>query len=645
MRWLLRVVVMLGLLAVLAVAGLLLLPGERIARVALDQIEAQTGRQVRLNGDVQLSYYPILGARTGAVEIANADWSQAGPLLRAEALKIGVDLAALLQGDIKITGLELLSPQILMERHADGRANWEIGVDGVSPSGQSAPAAGADNALALSLDRALISGGQLRYLDHAVGSDMTFRDISLDLSWPVYRGAADFALSLRPNGAEAVTLTGDVSDLAALIEGQITDVAATAQLGGSEASFTGQVGMPLQVQGRITLDSPDTGAALAAAGLPGIPSPQGLGRAAGLSADVTLTEALQLSLREMQLTLDQHQINGGLDLDLAQPRPYLTARLAASALDLNGLSSGNTGTATTDTPVQAGWSKAPIDASALHLLNADISLTAPSLSVAGLSLQTLDVRATLDRARLVVKLNELQGYGGGFAGQVVANNRNGLSVGGDVKASGVEMKTLLGDLVGVTRFTGQAEARVAYLGVGESLHQIMNSLSGDGHIHMGRGTIEGIDLDSLMRQGLATGGTTVFDQLSASFTMENGDLQNPDLLLQLPVVTATGKGRVGLGKQDIDYLFTPQLGSLESQGGLAIPVRIKGPWAAPKVWPDLEKAVDLNLKEEKAKAKAELENKVKKELGIKQEEGESLEDAAKRTLEDELLKGLGKLLR
>lgn len=645
MRWLLRVVVMLGLLAVLAVAGLLLLPGERIARVALDQIEAQTGRQVRLNGEVKLSYYPILGARTGAVEIANADWSQAGPLLRAEALKIGVDLAALLQGDIKITGLELLSPQILMERHADGRANWEIGVDGVSPSGQSAPVAGADNALALSLDRALISGGQLRYLDHAAGSDMTFRDISLDLSWPVYRGAADFALSLRPDGAGAVSLTGDVSDLAALIEGQITDVAATAQLGGSKTSFTGQVGIPLQVQGRIALDSPDTSAALAAAGLPGIALPQGLGRAAGLSAEVTLTEALQLSLREMQLTLDQHQINGGLDLDLAQPRPYLTARLTASALDLNGLSSGDTGAAATGTPVQAGWSKAPIDVSALHLLNADISLTAPSLSVAGLNLQTLDVRATLDRSRLVVKLNELQGYGGGFAGQVVANNRNGLSVGGDVQASGVEMKTLLGDLVGVTRFTGQAEARIAYLGVGESLHQIMTSLSGDGHIHMGRGTIEGIDLDSLMRQGLATGGTTVFDQLSASFTMENGDLQNPDLLLQLPVVTATGKGRVGLGKQDIDYLFTPQLGSLESQGGLAIPVRIKGPWAAPKVWPDLEKAVDLNLKEEKAKAKAELENKVKKELGIKQEEGESLEDAAKRTLEDELLKGLGKLLR
>ena len=207
------------------------------------------------------------------------------------------------------------------------------------------------------------------------------------------------------------------------------------------------------------------------------------------------------------------------------------------------------------------------------------------------------------------------------------------------------MHSLLGDLIGVTRFTGRADARVAYLGVGQSLHQIMQSLSGDGALNMGRGTIEGIDLDSLMRQGLATGGTTVFDSLTASFTMENGDLNNPDLLLQLPVVSATGAGRVGLGKMDIDYLFTPQIGSLENQGGLAIPVRIKGPWAAPKVWPDLEKAIDLNLKEEKAKAKAELENKVSKELGLDQQEGESLEDAAKRKLEEEVLKGLGNLFK
>jgi AsmA protein len=649
MRWLVRVVVVLALLVVVALASLLLLPGERIARVALDQIEAQTGRKVTLSGEVQLSYYPILGARTGAVEIANADWSDNGPLLRAEALKIGVDLAALIAGDIKITGLEVLSPTVLMERHADGRANWEIGVDGVSASGQGTPAQTSDNALALSLDRALVNDGQLRYLDHATGSDLTISDLSLDLSWPVYRGAAGFALTARPAGMQVISVSGDIADLAALIEGGVTNLNATAELSGATAAFDGVLGVPAQAQGSIALKTEDTSATWAALGVNGVVLPRGVGRQVTLAGNVTLTQAMQLSLRDMVLQLDQNRINGALDVDLAQTRPFVTARLQGGPLDLTGLADGTGSGDDKSAASSDGWSKAAIDASALGLVNADLTLKAPSIALPNLSFQALDLRAGIDRSRAVVTLNALQGYGGNFAGQVVANNRNGLSVGGDLSVSGVEMQSLLGDLVGVTRFTGAADARLSYLGVGQSVHQIMNSLSGEGAINMGRGTIEGVDLDSLMRQGLATGGTTVFDRLSASFTMKDGDLNNPDLLLELPLITARGEGRVGLGKRDIDYLFTPQLGSLEDQGGLAIPVRIKGPWSSPKVWPDLERAVDLNLQEEKkkaeAKAKAKLEDKVKKELGITQEEGQSLEDAAKQKLEDEILKGLGGLFK
>ncbi|MCG7493716.1 AsmA family protein [Thalassobius sp. Cn5-15] len=649
MRWLVRVVLVLALLVVVGLASLLLLPGERIARVALDQIEAQTGRRVTLLGDVQLSYYPILGARTGAVEIANADWSDNGPLLRTEAMKIGVDLVALIAGDIKITGLEVLSPAVLMERHADGRANWEIGVDGVSPSGQNASAAASENALALSLDRALVTGGSLRYLDHAAGTDLTVRDLSLDLSWPIYRGAAGFALTARPTGMEVISVSGDIADLAALIEGAVTGVTAKAALGGATAAFDGVVGAPGQVQGSVAVKTENTSAALAAAGVKGVAVPRGLGQQVTLAGHLTLTQDMKLSLRDMVLQLDQNRFSGAVDVDLTPSRPVVTARLKSGALDFTGLASGSRVSGETATQVAntSDWSKAPIDASALSLANADLTLTAPSIALPSLRFQALDLRAGIDRSRAVVTLNALQGYGGSFAGQVVANNRDGLSVGGNVTASGVEMQQLLGDLAGITRFTGRAAAQLSYLGVGQSVHQIMNSLSGNGAINMGRGTIEGVDLDSLMRQGLATGGTTVFDELSASFSMKNGDLNNPDLSLKLPRISATGEGRVGLGKRDIDYLFAPQISSLEGQRGIAVPVRIRGPWASPKVWPDLERAIDLNLQEEKkkaeAKAKAKLEEAVKKELGIKQEEGQSLEDAAKEQLEKELLKGLGNL--
>lgn len=385
---------------------------------------------------------------------------------------------------------------------------------------------------------------------------------------------------------------------------------------------------------------------MSALGISGVDLPQGLGRRASAEAEVTLTDRMALSLRDLRLSLDQNTLNGDLELDLAPETPQLMARFSAGTLDFAGQSGDGGGGSSGGSGSGAdGWSKAPIDASALGHFNGQISLTTQGLRVAGLSFGAASLLATIERSRAVITLNRMEGYSGTITGQVVANNRSGLSVGGAVKASGVEMQPLLIDLAGIRRFTGAAEANLEFLGVGNSIHTIMNSLSGNGGLSMGRGTIEGFDLDSLMRQGLATGGTTVFDSLTASFTMDKGNLYNKDLLLKLPIVSASGEGRVGIGARDIDYLFTPKTGSAETEGGVVIPVRIQGPWSNPRIWPDMDMAIDLNLKEEKEAAKAQVEEKVKEKLGLETQQGESLEDAAKRKLEEELLKGLGGLFK
>ena len=76
-------------------------------------------------------------------------------------------------------------------------------------------------------------------------------------------------------------------------------------------------------------------------------------------------------------------------------------------------------------------------------------------------------------------------------------------------------------------------------------------------------------------------------------------------------------------------------------------MRIKGPWRDPKIYPDLEAAIDLNFKEETKKlkedAKKEAEDFVAKELGVKPEEGQSLEDAVKKEVEDAVMDELFKL--
>ena len=647
MRLLTRLLGFILFVLILFVGSVFLLPGDRIARIAADQISAQIGREVSLGGKTTVSFWPVLGIATGRMEVANASWSKNGPLMEAESLKVGVDVKSLLGGAIRITGLEAVNPKILLEKAKDGRVNWELGVEGVAPSGQSDTAGAAkSNALALTLDRALITGGQARYIDHAAGSETTVRDVDLDLRWPDYAGAADFDLTLRPAGAPLV-ISGRIAEFGGWIEGGVSPMQVSLSAGGGLVRFDGRSAVKQDAAGRLSVEVPNTAQMLAALGISGVEIPKGLGQAIKAEADVTLVGGTKIALRDLSASLDHNRLTGAVDLDLDGAKPRINAQLVADALELNGTSGGAPG-ASGGGEAASGWSDARIDASALGLLNGEMSLQANRLALGGLSFGKTRSLVTIDNSRAVFELRELQGYGGGISGQLVANNRKGLSVGGSMVASGVELQGLLTDLAGIKRFSGAADAEVSFLASGASVAAIMNAIEGKGAVKMGRGTIAGFDLDALIRAGQAGGGTTVFDSLGATFTMAGGVLNNSDLLLKLPGIDATGAGRVGLGARDADYTFTPT--ALEARGGkgLAIPVRIRGPWAAPKITADLEKAIDLNFKEEKkaveAKVRDKVNQKLEKELGVTVEEGQSVEDALKKKIEEEAQKGLLKLL-
>jgi len=656
MRWIIRGIVFVLLLAVVGAVSLAMLPGERIARIAADQISAMTGREVTLGGETRVAFWPVLGVATGAVSVANADWGQGGPLFRADSLRIGVEPRVLWGGDIRITGLEALNPEINLERAADGRVNWQLGIEGVAPSGQ--PAEGAaparSKALALTLDRALIRNATFSLTDHATGARTRMEGMDFDLRWPEIAGRARFDITLRPAG-KPLRIVGHLDRLDGFIDGRVSDGEARLTTDAGEMRFAGRLGPAPEAEGRLTVRTADTAALFAALGLARPDIPPGLGRTLNLDTRLTLTADRVLALRETVLALDRgNRFTGAADIALAPSVPRIEARLDAGALDLSGLGGGDgtpgaAATGTAGTARDDGWSTAPIDASALALVEGRVALAADSIDLGDLKLGRSRVLATLERARLVIDLSEVLAYDGRIAGNFVVNNRSGLSVGGDLTATGIDMERFLTDAAGVTRLSTRADARLKFLGVGQSEQAIMSSLKGEGELRAGQGVIRGFDLDRLMRSGQVSGGTTVFDTLQASFTIAGGRLFNDDLEMRLPRARAGGKGVIGLGARDIDYLFVPVLLEGENRKGLAIPVRIRGPWADPSIRPDLEKAIDLNLAEEKEELKQKAEEEVRRavanELGVELEEGQTVEDALRDELKNEVKRELRKLFR
>ncbi|HCE72418.1 MAG TPA: AsmA family protein, partial [Ruegeria sp.] len=140
MRWIVRIGITLVLAAVVMIGALLLLPGDRLARLAIEQIRKQTGREVTVAGEVKLSFWPVLGVETGPVTVANADWASAAPMLQAQGLAIGVAAPALLGGEVRITRILAQDPVLRLET-AKGRVNWEFSPTGAS-GGAATPSGG-----------------------------------------------------------------------------------------------------------------------------------------------------------------------------------------------------------------------------------------------------------------------------------------------------------------------------------------------------------------------------------------------------------------------------------------------------------------------------------------------------------------------
>ena len=120
-----------GLAAVVVMLGLacVMVPKDRIINFALDRVKAQTGCDISVGGDAELKIFPNLVVVADQVSVANADWSDRGAMMSADRLDVSVSMASLFGGDIVISRLSLIRPDILLERNESGQVNWVFGSD------------------------------------------------------------------------------------------------------------------------------------------------------------------------------------------------------------------------------------------------------------------------------------------------------------------------------------------------------------------------------------------------------------------------------------------------------------------------------------------------------------------------------------
>ena len=130
LRALLGAILVLALLLVAALVTAGLVAQRRLDPVALTaRIEAdvlrQTGRRLSLSG-LQVRLLPVPTVQ--ADEVAFANWPQGGPprMLTAARVQAHLALLPLLRDVVRLEGVTLTRPDIVLERAADGRVNWQM---------------------------------------------------------------------------------------------------------------------------------------------------------------------------------------------------------------------------------------------------------------------------------------------------------------------------------------------------------------------------------------------------------------------------------------------------------------------------------------------------------------------------------------
>lgn len=666
MRWIVRLVSVLVTLAILAVAAVWLIPAKSVADIAAKQFEARTGRALTIGGSVVPQVWPVLGVVAGDVSIANAGWSDQGPMFHADKLEIGLDAAKLISGEVRVKALIAEAPEILLERAVDGRGNWELGpvataADAGTAGEGAAPGAGA--ALPpLSLELLEVTGGRVTYLDHAAGTRVALSEIALKTAVPDPAGPVDLDLSGVMNG-QAFTLKAGIGAMMAFLGGQTEAVKLNLQAGAAQVAFDGRLGLvPLAAEGQLEADLADMVALSALAGMERPSLPAGLGaRSVTVTGKAILTPEGSVHLRGGTIGLDENVLTVEADVTQGADRPKIAALISARRLDLSGLTggggggSGGGGTGGDSGDAAGGWPDVAIDASGLSAADAQITLTTEELDLGLITLTPLQAYMELDRARAVVDISRAGAYGGTVSGQVIANAREGFSTRANLALEDMDMQALLRQFAGFDRLMARGTLRFNLLGSGTRLPDLVRSLSGEGSLVLGQGEFRGLDLAGMLinldPSYVGPEDKTIFDKVTASFAVQGGVLQNDDLKFAAPLVTATGAGKVDMNRQWIDYRIKPvALPEADGTGGVMVPLIIKGPWNSPDLKLDVEALAKERLAEEQAKleqkAKEELAKKAAEELGVTIDpNAEDLEKAARDALEQKLQEEAAKALQ
>ncbi|MCP4877675.1 MAG: AsmA family protein [Gammaproteobacteria bacterium] len=558
-----------------------------------DLVREQTGRELQFHGDVNLTVFPALGMKLGAMSFSNAAGFGALPMIKVKEASISVDLASLIGFAPEIEKLVLRDLEVNLVRNKVGINNWDdlVGDSEVQSSagGTGASADGDDEGFEIKgtfggLD---LQNIRLHWLDEQVGSEVRINDLDISTGRIEPNKAFPLSLHLDASASGDLDVIFDLkTSIEYLIEQQqlsLTDMALKLN--------------EFEIGGRLQVSN-------------------------------FAKPALRFDL-----------VSQNLDVDALLGTPPAAAPGPQTP-------ASNTTEASEDVQIA-------LPMQTLRDLDIDGNLKITQIKVQNLRLSDLDIKLKAKDGLVALKPVKLNTYGGKVVVAVVVDVKSDTPKYGVSKTlQAVQVGDLLKDYTGEEAISGSLNADVNLTTNGEWLSELKRNSNGTMKLAFLDGALNGfnirqsIDAAKAKLKGKQPAGTetlkTDFSSLNISGVIRNGVFSSQDLDLQAPLLRVSGAGSANLVDETVDYQVNAKLvGSVEGQqgktadelAGLEIPVGITGPFSAPKIDVLLDEMLKAKADAKKAQIKAEIERQ-KKELKQQLEaEKKALAESKKRELE------------
>jgi len=132
------------------------------------------GRPLVIEGNLQLTWYPWLGMKTGSAHLENLPGVLGPPIAEWGSVAVAAKLLPLLKGQVVVDRIRLQSPHIHLHRDAQGHGNWE-------KLGPRNPPSATPQKVPPQIAGLEVTDGMLDYVDEMTGLHVTLSNLELDI--------------------------------------------------------------------------------------------------------------------------------------------------------------------------------------------------------------------------------------------------------------------------------------------------------------------------------------------------------------------------------------------------------------------------------------------------------------------------------